>query len=107
MSNENYGWTAQSQQGWVEDHGVPGNVFTEDQLPHPELQRLAGINPEQYRQAYGLWVDEAAGPRPEFKGTETGHAPHEILKDAGVVQSFHSYVPEVVEDEKPKRSAKK
>jgi len=90
--NSNIGWTVQSKQGWIEDHGAPGNTFTEDQLPHPELQRSAGINPEKYRAQHGLWVD---GPgenrRPEFLGTETGQTPDQILAAAGDMESFASY----------------
>jgi len=94
MTQGNTGWTAQSTHGWVHDEGVPGQTFTEDQLPHPEVQRASGINPEQYRNQHGLWVEPAVGVMPQFVGTETGHAPEEVLEKTGHVQSFQSFIPE-------------
>lgn len=98
--NQNIGWTAQSKHGWIHDEGMPGNTFTEDQLPHPDLQRLAGINPEQYRKQHGLFVEEGGGTRPEFVGTESGHSPAHVHESRSGHESFFSYTPEpVVEDE--------
>jgi hypothetical protein len=88
--NTNIGWTAQSPHGYVHDEGMPGQTFTEDQMPHAELQRVNNINPELYRSAHGLWVEPAAGPMPEFYGTETGYAPADAVKKTGNVESFMS-----------------
>ena len=103
----NVGWTAQSSHGWVHDEGTPGNTFTEDQLPHPEVQRAAGINPDLYRNAHGLWVEPAEGPLPVFTGTETGLDPVEGVRQTGNVESYMSSIPapevedEAVSEEEP------
>lgn len=86
----NVGWTAQSRVGFIHDEGMPGQTFTEDQLPHPEVQRASGINPELYRQQHGLTVLPSDNNRPEFVGTETGVAPHEAIRVNGNVESFAS-----------------
>lgn len=65
--NGNIGWTAQSQHGWVENVGEPGQTFTEDQLPDPEQQRKGGVDPDLYRKGYGLWVN----PITDFEQPET------------------------------------
>jgi hypothetical protein len=88
--NTNIGWTAQSKHGYVHDEGAPGQTFTEDQLPHPELQRASGINPDVYRSQHGLWVGPADGPMPEFYGSETGYTPAEAVAKKGNVESFLS-----------------
>lgn len=94
MTYNNVGWTAQSKHGWVHDEGQPGNTFTEDQLPHEELQRASGIDPHTYKRMHGLTVEPATGPKPEFRGTETGVAPHEAFAQNGSVESFQSFFPE-------------
>jgi len=88
--NSNIGWTAQSTHGYVHDEGMPGQTFTEDQLPHPEVQRTSGINPEQYRNQHGLWVEFSDAERPEFLGTETGRTPEEVYNNTGTMESFQS-----------------
>lgn len=93
----NVGWTAQSSVAFIHDEGAPGQTFTEDQMPHPEVQRASGINPELYRSAHGLVVTAAEGPMPTFVGTETGVAPHEAIAVNGNVESFASVVEEPVE----------
>lgn len=103
----NVGWTAQSSHGWVHDEGMPGQTFTEDQLPHPDVQRASGIDPRQYRRQHGLWVEPAEGPMPEFVGTETGHSPKDSISETGHVQSFQSYFPEVPEEQLTKVTPKK
>ncbi|MFI6512849.1 hypothetical protein ACIBCT_35055 [Streptosporangium sp. NPDC050855] len=57
------GWTAQS------DHPKPrdvddtvGNTFTPDQLPDPEVQRAAGINPDQWARAIVFEPETPAEP---------------------------------------------
>lgn len=92
--NTNIGWTVQSQHGWSHYEGEPGNTFTEDQLPHPEVQRAGGVDPDLYRRQHGLWVGEAAGPMPSFVGTETGYAPAEGLLKTGNVESYASFLPD-------------
>lgn len=109
----NHNWTAQSSHGWVHDEGAPGNVFDEHELPHPELQKAAGINPDVYRSQHGLHVRPSDVKRPEFKGTETGAHPSATSTHLGTSESFQSYLEELEEElaveetEKPKRSTKK
>jgi hypothetical protein len=86
----NIGWTAQSTHGYVHDEGLPGNTFTDDQLPHPEVQRAGGVNPDLWRSMHGLWVEPAVAEHTEFISTETGHAPHEVIRKTGNVESFQS-----------------
>lgn len=59
MEYKNHGWTAQSPHGWHHEEGIPGNVFTEDQLPDPEVQRKAGIDPNKYRAEQQLWITDS------------------------------------------------
>jgi hypothetical protein len=91
MTDHNHGWTAQSQHGWVESEGVPGNTFTADQLPDPHIQRLAGIDPEKYRSEHGLWVEPAVEEAPQFIGTETGLTPAQVHTQNLPHESFQSY----------------
>jgi hypothetical protein len=91
MTDHNHGWTAQSQHGWTESEGVPGNTFTEDQLPDPNIQRLAGIDPEQYRSQHGLWVEESDNEPPQFRGTRSGLTPAQVLASNMTHESFRSY----------------
>jgi hypothetical protein len=93
----NIGWTAQSSYAFIHDEGTPGQTFSEDQLPHVEVQRASGINPELYRAAHGLTVTPAEAPIPTFVGTETGVAPQDAIKLNGNVESFVSTPTEVVE----------
>lgn len=52
--------------GWTPLLGVilpevgtePGQRFTEDQLPDPELQRANGIDPDKYRRDMAHLIDE-------------------------------------------------
>lgn len=52
--------------GWTPLLGVilpdvgtePGQTFTEDQLPDPELQRANGIDPEKYRRDMAHLITE-------------------------------------------------
>jgi hypothetical protein len=92
----NIGWTAQHPTLFVHDEGEPGQTFTEDQLPHPDVQRASGIDPVLYRSAHGLIVTPAEGPMPTFVGTETGVAPHEAIRVNGNVESFISVPAESV-----------
>jgi hypothetical protein len=96
MTYNNVGWTAQSKHGWVHDEGQPGNTFSPSQLPHEELQRASGIDPATYRRMHGLTVDaeETEGPKPEFRGTETGVHPKHAFAVNGSVESFQSYIPQ-------------
>jgi hypothetical protein len=86
----NVGWTAQHPFAFIHDEGAPGQTFSEDQLPHPEVQRASGINPELYRSAHGLTVTPAETSVPAFVGTETGVAPEAALLLNGNVESFAS-----------------
>lgn len=90
MTNSNIGWTAQSKDHYIEDAGEPGNVVPEHLLPHPEVQRAAGINPDQYRRQHGLWIEESDQERPAFVGTETGRTPEEVFQENGTMESFQS-----------------
>lgn len=92
----NIGWTPLSGVPFNHYEGEPGQTFTEDQLPHPEVQRAAGINPDLYRMQHGLYVEPAAGPMPVFTGTENGLEPSETLRKTGNVESFASSIPEPV-----------
>lgn len=92
----NVGWTPLSGVPFNHYEGHPGQTFTEDQLPHPEVQRAAGINPDLYRAQHGLYVEPAAGPMPVFIGTENGLEPSETLRKTGNVESFASSIPEPV-----------
>lgn len=56
MTQGNTGWTAQASHGWVHDEGIPGQAFTEDQLPDPEQQRKGGIDPDKYRKEPSLLI---------------------------------------------------
>lgn len=57
--NQNIGWTAQSQHGFIENPGPPGQTFTKDQLPDPEQQRKGGVDPDLWRNPShgGLWIE--------------------------------------------------
>jgi len=57
MTQTNIGWTAQSPHGWVHDEGTPSNVFTEEQLPDPEIQKKANIDPDKYRNQPGFILE--------------------------------------------------
>lgn len=103
MTNNNVGWTAQSSHGWVHTEGEPGQTFTEDQLPHPDVQRASGLDPDKYRAAHGLWVDEAVGERAPVVGSETGKHPRDIAGNIGDLESFRSYpdgVPDYAKEDK-------
>jgi hypothetical protein len=89
-TSTNIGWTPQSNVGFIHEVAQPGQTFTEDQMPDPEVQRAAGINPELYRSAHGLYVDPAAAPKPYFVGTETGLDAKSALAVTGNVESFMS-----------------
>lgn len=91
MTYNNIGWTAQSGRGYVHDEGAPGQTFTEDQLPNPEVQRASGIDPDVYRGQHGLWVEPTTGVHPKFVGTETGVAPEDAIDKNGYVESFSEF----------------
>lgn len=93
----NVGWTPLSKVPFNHYEGEPGQTFSEDQLPHPEVQRAAGINPDLYRAQHGLYVTPAAGPTAQPVGTETGLSPAEALRKTGNVESFVFVVAEPVE----------
>lgn len=92
MSNaERDSWTVQSARPYIPREEEPGQTFTEAQLPHPDVQRASGIDPELYRKLYGIHlVDAEEGmERPEFRGTETGVHPNDVTP--GNLESFRSY----------------
>jgi hypothetical protein len=86
----NIGWTPQSGVGFIHEVADPGQTFTEDQLPDPEVQRASGINPDLYRAAHGLYVSPAVAPKPYFVGTETGLDAKSAVAATGNVESFMS-----------------
>lgn len=90
----NIGWTAQSGVGFIHEVADPGQTFKEHELPHPEVQRASGINPDLYRQAHGLYVEESDVERLPFVGTETGLEPAEGLLKTGNVESYVTSPPE-------------
>ena len=88
------GWTAQAAraEGGKPYHvheGEPGQVFTEGQLPHPDVQRASGIDPDIYRAHHGLHVEDGGDERPEVRGTESGAHPSAVAQ--GHMESFRSY----------------
>jgi hypothetical protein len=91
LNRKNVGWTVQSPNGYIEDFGDLGQTFTEDELPHPDVQRASGIDPDLYRKGHGLVVDPAVAPRAQFVSTETGYAPHQVIEKTGNVESFRSF----------------
>lgn len=88
--NSNIGWTAQSKDGYVHDDGMPGNVIQEHELPDPEVQRAAGINPDLYRGMHGLVVEPSDKEAAPFTSTETGSKAHEVIRKTGNIESFQS-----------------
>ena len=102
--NSNVGWTAQSKHAFISHEGPPGQTFTENQLPNPDVQRASGINPDQYRRQHGLYYTPAADTH-TFVGTETGKAPTDLHQSVGNLESFMS-VPVVVIVEEPVKEDK-
>lgn len=54
----NRSWTSQSEDVFVDEAKRPGQAFLVEQLPRPEVQVAAGINPEAYQS--GLTVVDRA-----------------------------------------------
>lgn len=102
-NSERDAWTVQSGRAYIPREEEPGQVFTEDQLPHPDVQSASGINPDVYRKLHGLHVEpavEGSAKRPEFRGSETGVHPTKMTP--GNLESFRSYpdgLPEGFDDE--------
>lgn len=46
-------WTVQSAEAWADVLRQPGQVLREDQLPDPEVQRKAGIDPDAWLHTAG------------------------------------------------------
>lgn len=83
------GWTAQMGAAPARDLEVPGQVIVPEQLPDPEVQRAAGIDPEQHKA--GLVIADYS----EAKTLPGGPEPLEALR-LGLTGDFKKKMPDAL-----------